>query len=59
LSAAAPAKAWKVLTTVHVERWPTGYSDVLDGYDPVDGRDLRTAGVKGTPILLSSNGGTR
>lgn len=56
LSAAAPAKTWTVLTTTRRETWPTGYSDVLDGCSAADGPCHPLGIVKGTPILLSSNG---
>ena len=55
-SAAAPAKTWAVLTTTRLGTWPAGYSDVLDACSPVDGHDYPPGIVKGTPILLSSNG---
>jgi integrase len=56
LSAAAPAKTWTVLTTTRQGTWPAGYSDVLDDCSAVDGNDYPLRIVKGTPILLSSNG---
>jgi hypothetical protein len=57
LSAAAPTKTWTVLITTRRANWPPGYSDVLDACSPMmDGRDYPLGIVKGTPILLSSNG---
>lgn len=56
LSAAAPAKVWTVLTTTGLDIWPAGYSEVLDGCCDADGQGHRPSVVKGTPILLSSNG---
>ena len=55
-SAAAPAKTWTVLTTTRLRTWPAGYSDVLDECSPEDGHDYPPGVVKGTPILLPSNG---
>jgi integrase len=45
-----------VLTTQHVETWPAGCSEVLDGCGPIAGSRGASPVVKGTPILLSSNG---
>ncbi len=56
LQAASPAKSWRVLTTAHLESWPAGYSDVLDGCEAVTGSNFASVPVRGTPILLSSNG---
>jgi integrase len=56
LSAAAPANAWTVLTTTRRGTWPAGYSDVLDDCSRIAACDPPLWVVKGTPILLSSNG---
>lgn len=45
-----------MLTTAGRETWPVGYSDVLDGCDPPTDPGNARVVVKGTPILLSSNG---
>jgi integrase len=56
LSAAAPAKAWTVLTTTGGVAWPAGYEDEFDVFKQEAGCEPRLRVTKGTPILLSSNG---
>jgi len=45
-----------VLTTTRRGTWPAGYSDVLDDCSRIAACDPPLWVVKGTPILLSSNG---